>query len=234
MEKNEIIKPVLVSKVYNVAPENILGKIKFYITLIIKRIFDIIVSIIGIIAMIPLTLIVFIMNLVSKENGPIFYTHVRLGKNGKYFRMYKYRTMVVNADEILKEILAGDEKLRKEFEENRKLYKDPRITKAGKILRKTSLDEFPQFINVLKGEMSFIGPRAVVDGEIELFGNDRYKVFSVKPGITGYWASHGRSNTTYEERVAMEKFYAEHMSIWLDIKIIFKTILTVFKKEGAV
>ena len=148
--------------------------------------------------------------------------------------MYKYRTMVVNADEILKEILAGDEELRKEFEENRKLRKDPRITKIGNFLRKTSIDEVPQFINVLIGNMSLIGPRAVVDGEIEKFGNDRYKVFSVKPGITGYWASHGRSDTEYVERVKMEKFYVEKFSLWLDIKIIFKTIISVLKKEGAV
>ncbi|MGN1299258.1 MAG: sugar transferase [Candidatus Scatovivens sp.] len=234
MESNEETKPVLVSKKYNVAPDNILGKIKFYTTIFLKRMFDIIGSIIGIILMLPLTLIVVIMNIVYRESGPIFYTHVRLGKNGKHFKMYKYRTMVVNADEILEEILAGDEKLKEEFEKNRKMHKDPRVTKAGKILRKTSLDEVPQFINVLKGEMSLIGPRAVVDGEIEKFGNDRYKIFSVKPGITGYWASHGRSNTTYEERVAMEKFYAEHISIFLDIKIIFKTFLMVFKREGAV
>ena len=122
LEKNEVIKPILVSKEYNVAPEKLLNKIKFYTTLIIKRIFDIIISIIGIIAMFPLTLAVLVMNLINKENGPIFYSHIRLGKNGKYFKMYKYRTMVVNADEILKEILARDEKLRKEFEENRKLF----------------------------------------------------------------------------------------------------------------
>ena len=139
LEKNEAIKPVLVSKKYNIAPKNILEKIKFYATLIIKRVFDILISIIGIIAMIPLTLVVSMMNLLNKENGPIFYSHIRIGKNGKYFKMYKYRTMVVNADEILKEILAGDEKLRKEFEENRKLFKDPRITKARQDLKKNKL-----------------------------------------------------------------------------------------------
>ena len=234
MKLSEEAKPVLVSKKYNIAPDDFIGKIKFYLTLFLKRIIDIVGAIIGIIFMIPLTLFVFIMNVIYKENGPLFYSHIRIGKNGEYFKIYKYRTMVVNADEILKDILAGDEKLKEEFEKNRKLYNDPRITKAGKILRRTSLDEFPQFINVLKGDMSIIGPRAVVDDEIEMFGNDRYKVFSVKPGITGYWAAHGRSNTTYEERVAMEKFYAENISLWLDIKIILKTIISVLKKEGAV
>lgn len=217
----------------NIVPKTVLGKIKFYLTIIVKRVFDIFCGLVGILAMVPLTIIIWALNKINKEEGPIFYSHTRIGKNGKHFKMYKYRTMVVNADEILKEILAGDENLRKEFEKNRKLRKDPRITKIGNFLRKTSLDEVPQFINVLIGNMSLIGPRAVVDGEIELFGNDRYKIFSVKPGITGYWASHGRSDTTYEERVQMEKFYVENISLGLDIKIIFKTIISVLKKEGA-
>ena len=147
--------------------------------------------------------------------------------------MYKFRSMVVDADAKLEELLANDEEARKEWEENRKLKNDPRITKIGRILRKTSLDEFPQFINVLKGEMSLVGPRAVIDGEIELFGENKTLVLSVKPGVTGYWAANGRSDTSYNERVEMESFYAKNLSIPLDIKILFKTVESVIKKEGA-
>ncbi len=141
--------------------------------------------------------------------------------------------MVIDADKKLAELLENDEQARKEWEENRKLKNDPRITKIGHILRKTSLDEFPQFINVLKGEMSLVGPRAVIEGEIELFGQSKNLVLSVKPGITGYWAANGRSDTSYDERVEMESYYAKNKSIALDIKILFKTVVSVLKKEGA-
>ena len=205
------------------------------INLIIKRIIDIIGSIIGILILIPLTLIVFLVNSLSKnDNGPIFYCQERLGKNGKKFKMYKFRTMVVDADKKLKEILKDNEELQKEWNETRKLKNDPRITKMGKFLRETSLDEFPQFLNVLKGEMSLVGPRAVVEDEIEKFGIYKNKVLSVKPGITGYWAANGRSDTSYEERVNLETKYVDYFSVLLDIKILFKTIYVVIKKEGAI
>ena len=204
------------------------------ITLFFKRIIDIIGSLLGIIILIPLTIVVGLINLIFKENGPLFYTQERIGKNGKKFKMYKYRSMVVDADKKLKKILENDEELRREFLETRKLKNDPRITKIGKFLRKTSLDEFPQFINVLKGEMSLVGPRAVIDDEIELFGDKKEKFLSVKPGVTGYWAANGRSNTTYEERVEMEVYYAENMSLLLDLKILLKTVLSVIKADGAV
>lgn len=211
-----------------------LGFISKELTLFVKRIIDIIGAIVGIAILIPLIAIVWIMNKVNKEDGPLFYSQERIGKNGKHFKMYKFRSMVVGADEILKKMLEEDEELRKEFEATRKLKNDPRITKIGKILRKTSLDEFPQFINVLKGEMSLVGPRAVVDGEIEKFGEHQREVLSVKPGVTGYWAANGRSDTSYEERVEMETFYANNMSIFLDVEILAKTVISVVKKEGAV
>ena len=221
--------------VYQSIPEEtVTSYVMRKMTLFFKRIVDVIGSIVGIIILIPLTLVVGLINAIFGENGPLFYTHERIGKDGKKFKMYKYRSMVVDADDRLEKILEEDEALRKEFLESRKLKNDPRITKIGKFLRKTSLDEFPQFINVLKGDMSLVGPRAVVDDEIELFGNQKEKFLSVKPGITGYWAANGRSNTTYEERVEMEVYYAEHMSLLLDIKILFKTILSVVKAEGAV
>lgn len=207
--------------------------IKEAITAILKRIIDIVGALVGIAILIPLTLVVAVANFISGDKGPIIYPHERIGRYGKHFKMYKFRSMVVDADAKLEELLENDEDARKEWEENRKLRNDPRITKIGRILRKTSLDEFPQFINVLKGEMSLVGPRAVIDGEIELFGENKTLVLSVKPGITGYWAANGRSCTSYTERVEMESFYAKNISIPLDIKILFKTVESVIKKEGA-
>ncbi len=221
--------------IYSQMPEKTVAEyLERKITLFVKRIIDIIGSLVGILLLIPITLVVGLVNVISKENGPLFYSQERIGKNGKKFKMYKFRSMVVDADEKLKKILEEDEELRKEFLATRKLKNDPRITKMGKFLRKTSLDEFPQFINVLKGEMSLVGPRAVIDDEIELFGDKKEKFLSVKPGITGYWAANGRSNTTYEERVEMEVYYSENMSILLDLKILLKTVLSVIKADGAV
>ena len=205
------------------------------ISLFIKRCIDIIGSLFGIVLMVPLILIIKIISIKnSNDRGPLFYSQKRIGKDGKYFQMYKFRTMCVDADKKLEELLSRDEEARKEWEENRKLKEDPRITKIGGFLRKTSLDEFPQFINVLKGDMSLVGPRAVIDGEIEKFGIYKKDVLSVKPGITGYWAANGRSDTTYEERVFMECKYANNFSLLMDLKILIKTVVSVLKKEGAV
>lgn len=201
----------------------------------IKRLVDIIAGLVGTILLIPITICIYIAKKILKEDdGPIFYDHLRIGKDGKHFKLYKYRSMIVGADEILKEYLAENEEARIEFEKNQKLKNDPRITKLGNFLRKTSLDEFPQFINVLKGDMSLVGPRPIVDREVELFGDKMKTVHSVRPGLTGYWAANGRSDTTYEQRVEMEAYYAENFSLLLDIKIIFKTIKSVIKKEGAI
>ena len=230
VQKNETINQELTGLI---AFKKSLKYIK-YINSFFKRIMDIVGAIVGIILLIPLIIVVKIINLVNKDNGPLFYTHERIGLNGKHFRMYKFRSMCMNSQEVLEKILKEDEDARKEWEEHRKLSNDPRITKIGKILRKTSLDEFPQFLNVLKGEMSLVGPRAVIDGEIEKFGLFKDAVLSVKPGITGYWAANGRSETSYEERVEMEFYYVSKNSIFMDIGIIFKTIISVIKKEGAV
>ena len=211
-----------------------IGYLSRQVTLFFKRIIDIIGAIVGIIILIPLTAVVWIVNKLNKEDGPLFYSQERIGKDGKHFKMYKFRSMVVDAEEKLEILLKENEDLRKEFEETRKLKNDPRITKIGKILRKTSLDEFPQFVNVLKGEMSIVGPRAVIDGEIEKFGEHKKEVLSVKPGVTGYWAANGRSDTSYEERVELETYYANNLSIPLDVTILAKTVVSVVKKEGAV
>lgn len=202
---------------------------------IIKRMIDIIGALIGTVLLIPVTIIIYFARKFSKEEkGPLFYEQLRYGKNGKIFRLYKYRSMCIGADEKLKEYFANNEEARKEFKKTHKLQNDPRITKIGNFLRKTSLDELPQMINILKGDMSFVGPRPVVEKEVEEYGEKKEKFLSVKPGLTGYWQVNGRSNTTYEERMEMELYYVDNCSLWLDIKIFFKTFITVFKKEGAV
>lgn len=202
---------------------------------ITKRAIDIIGAIIGIILLIPTIILVYIARKILKEDqGPLFYKQLRYGKNGKIFKLYKFRSMCINTDKKLKEYLDNNEDAKNEFEKTHKLQKDPRITKLGNFLRKTSLDELPQMINILKGEMSFVGPRPVISEEVEEYGVNKDKFLSVTPGLTGYWQVNGRSNTTYEERMLMELYYVENCSLWLDTKIFFKTFITVFKKEGAI
>ena len=197
-----------------------------------KRLFDIIVGLIGIIMLIPLTIIIKIVSLINKDTNSVFYKQKRIGKDGKFIYMYKFRTMVPDADKKLKEILK-DEKYKKEWEENQKLSNDPRITKVGKVLRETSLDEIPQFINVLKGDMSLIGPRPLVEGELDAHKGNHELYESVRPGITSWWAANGRSCTSYERRLELEDYYVKNMGFKLDLKCMIKTILVVFKKDGA-
>ena len=166
------------------------------------------------------------------SKGNIIYKHKRIGKNGKYIYLYKFRTMYTNSKEILEEILK-DSKVKEEWENNFKLDNDPRVTKVGKFLRKTSLDELPQLLNILSGDMSIVGPRPVVDDEIEKYGIFKKKFLSVTPGLTGWWACNGRSATTYEDRIKLELYYVNHRSIKLDLLVIFKTIGAVVKGHGA-
>lgn len=163
---------------------------KPYIWLFLKRIIDLVIGLVGTIFLLPITLIVWIMKKINKEDGPVFYTQLRVGKNGNHFKIYKYRTMVIGADKKLQEYLDSNPDAKKEWEETRKLENDPRITKTGKFLRETSLDELPQLINLLNGTMSLIGPRPIIDEEMCMYNNEdeRKKFLSVKPGITGYWA----------------------------------------------
>lgn len=201
---------------------------------VVKRLIDILGGLVGCVLLVPITVAVYIARKILKEDdGPLFYEHLRYGKDGKKFRIYKFRSMCIDADKKLKEYLEQNQEARIEFEENHKLKDDPRITKLGKFIRKTSIDELPQFINVLKGDMSLIGPRPIVDGEIEKYGENKEKFLSVKPGLTGYWAANGRSDITYEERMKMELYYVDNISFKLDIQIFFKTIIPVLKKEGA-
>lgn len=198
----------------------------------VKRIFDIICSLIGVILIIPISIILKIIYMINGDFSSIFYKHIRIGKHGKPFYMYKYRTMVPNADEVLKELLK-QRKYKKEWKENHKLEDDPRITKVGKFLRKSSIDELPQFINVLIGDMSLIGPRPLVPGELDKYKGDHSIYESVRPGITGWWACNGRSDTTYKKRLELEYYYIKYCSILMDIAVIFLTIKAVLFKTGA-
>lgn len=198
----------------------------------IKRGIDIFLSVIGLILLSPIFCFIAIaIKLDSK--GSVFYKHKRIGKDGEIIYLYKFRSMYTDSKERL-EMLLKNPDIRKEWEENFKLKDDPRITKIGKFLRKTSLDELPQLLNILKGEMSIIGPRPVIDEELEKYRQNKSKFLSVTPGLTGYWACNGRSATTYEDRIAMELYYIDNISARIDIKIFFKTILSVLNRKGAV
>ena len=210
-------------------------KVKLYIEKAVKRVIDIIAGLVGTILLIPITIGVYIARKILKEdNGPIFYDQLRIGKNGKHFKLYKYRSMVIGADDKLKEYLAENEEAREEYSKYKKLKKDPRITKLGNFLRKTSLDEFPQFINVLKGDMSLVGPRPYLPREKEDMGEYYKYIIQCKPGITGYWQIAGRSNVTFQDRLDLDIKYYETKSLKNDIKILLKTFKKVLGKEGAV
>lgn len=198
----------------------------------IKRVIDITGSIIGLILTAPIFFLIGISYLFEKERGPVFFKQRRVGWNGQIFYIYKFRTMVINAEKKLKE----NKLLYKKYVANNyKLepYEDPRITKLGKFLRRTSLDELPQLINVLKGEMSLVGPRPVVEEELKEYKNKRNQFLSVKPGVTGYWQISGRSNVGYPERVELELYYVYNQSILFDIKILYKTFMVVLTNKGA-
>ena len=206
--------------------------VKKWVYLFVKRLLDILLSIIGIVFLLPLALFVKIFYVCTGDFHPIIYSHDRVGKNGKVFKMYKFRSMIYNADEELKRILKV-KKYRDEWNKFQKITDDPRITKIGKILRKTSLDETPQFINVLLGDLSLIGPRPLVPGELDSH-NGNHKIYeSVRPGITGWWAVNGRSATTYKKRLDLEYYYVKKCGIKLDLRIMFKTIIVMFNKDGA-
>ena len=199
---------------------------------VIKRVFDIILSFISIILLSPLFLLIAVLIKLDSK-GKVFYKHKRIGKNGEYIYLYKFRSMYSDSKERLEEMLK-DSVIRKEWEENYKLDHDPRITKVGAMLRKTSLDELPQLFNILKGDLSLIGPRPVVEDELKKYGTNTNKFLSVTPGLTGFWAANGRSCTSYEQRMQMELFYIDNFSFKMDVKVFFKTISAVLKREGAV
>lgn len=197
----------------------------------IKRTFDFIISGLSLILLSPIFLLIAVL-IKFDSKGKVFYKHKRIGKNGEYIYLYKFRSMHSDSKERLEKMLE-DPKIRKEWEENYKLDNDPRITKIGSILRKTSLDELPQLFNILVGDMSIVGPRPVIDDEIKKYGSNKDKLLSVTPGLTGWWACNGRSWTSYEDRMKLELYYVDHRSILLDIKVIIKTAISVIKRDGA-
>lgn len=197
---------------------------------VVKRVMDVTIASIAMIVLSPIFAIIAIAVKMESE-GPVFFKHTRIGKDGKIIKLYKFRSMVINAEELIKSFTPEQ---MKEYKENYKLTNDPRITKIGKFLRKTSLDELPQLINIIKGDLAIIGPRPVIAEELKKYGDNIDKFLSVTPGLTGYWAANGRSNTTYEQRMQMELYYIDNMSLKMDIQVFFKTILSVVKKEGAI
>ena len=213
--------------IVEVKDKSLLDKRELYISL--KRVADILISSLALVVLLPFIAIISVLIKIDSK-GKVFYKQTRIGKNGKYFTIYKFRTMVSDANNFSKYFTK--EQMEK-YKINYKLDNDPRITKMGKILRKTSLDELPQLINILKGDLSIIGPRPVVDGEIEKYGLNKNKLLSVTPGLTGNWAANGRSCTSYEERMKLELDYVENISFKMDMEIFFKTIISVLKRKGA-
>lgn len=199
--------------------------------LIFKRIFDILSCLCGLIVLLPLFFITAIAIKFEDPKGRVFYSHYRIGKNGVEIPVYKFRSMFSNSDELF-ERFTPEQKA--EFEEFQKLKNDPRVTKVGRIIRKTSIDELPQLVNVLKGEMSVVGPRPIIKEELERYGEHQNAYLSVLPGLTGMWQAYGRSNLTFEERIKMDVRYVEERSMKLDFCILFQTIKTVLRGEGAV
>ena len=196
---------------------------------IVKRILSILCSVISIIVLSPLFIIISLVVKISSK-GSVFFIHERIGFQGKKFKLIKFRTMVDNAEDM---IASFNPEQKKEWEENFKLKDDPRITKIGKFLRKTSLDELPQLINILKGDMSFVGPRPVVEDELSWYGDNKEKLLSVKPGLTGWWAVNGRSDVPYPERCDLELYYVDRISFGFDLLILVKTLGAIVRKDGA-
>lgn len=197
----------------------------------IKRIFDLVVSLVAVIVLSPILLVI-ALAIRLEDRGPILYRAQRVGRGGKPITVYKFRSMRMNADR-LEDMLTPEELA--EYKKNFKLEHDPRITKVGAFLRKTSLDELPQLFNILSGTLSLVGPRPVLQEETELYGDKRNQLLSCKPGLTGLWQVSGRSNVTYENgrRQALELQYVSQRSLWLDIKILFWTVGAVVRMDGA-
>ncbi len=194
-----------------------------------KRILDVVLAIAGLLlTAVPMLLIALLIKLESP--GPVFFIHHRVGKNGTPLPLLKFRTMHINAEQMID---AFTDEQKAEWLENYKLDHDPRITRIGGFLRRTSLDELPQLVNILRGELSVVGPRPVITQELERYGADREKFLSVIPGLTGYWQAYARSNCTYEQRIRMELYYVDHANFWWDIRIMFATVGAILRCRGA-
>ena len=198
----------------------------------LKRLFDIVCTVLGIICISPV-LVGIAVWIYRDSPGPVIFKHRRVGRNGKEFPCYKFRSMCVDADVKLKELLEHDPEARAEWEKDFKLKNDPRITKSGAFLRKTSLDELPQLFNVLRGEMSLVGPRPIIRDEVSRYGKFIEDFYMVRPGVTGMWQTSGRSDVSYDERVQMDTWYVRNWNVWFDMVLIWRTIKVVLKRKGA-
>jgi exopolysaccharide production protein ExoY len=197
-----------------------------------KRVFDVLAALSGLVLLAPMFVILYLL-IRLQDGGPAFYGHKRIGRYGVAFKCWKFRSMVMNGDAVLKDYLQKYPSAAEEWEQSQKLTDDPRVTPLGAFIRKTSLDEFPQLWNVLKGEMSIIGPRPVVRAELDRYGRDRRYYLLLRPGITGLWQVSGRSETTYERRVHLDRTYLENWSYAQDLSILINTVPAVLKAEGA-
>ncbi len=198
----------------------------------LKRSLDLIVASAAALVAAPVFGLLYLLVKLSSP-GPVFYGQHRIGRNGEYFKAWKFRSMVTNADVVLEQHLERNPELRTEWELTHKLANDPRVLPVGNLLRKTSLDELPQLWNVIRGDMSLVGPRPIVDAEVPRYGNIFAYYKMVRPGVTGMWQISGRSNTTYAERVRYDEYFVRNWSIWLDLYILFRTVKTVLLREGA-
>ena len=206
---------------------------KKYTYLFIKRSFDIAISLIGCLFLLPITAVIKICYMVTGDFEPVIFSQKRIGKDGKLFTFYKFRSMCKNADEVLFKMLEENPEMAEEYRINKKLKNDPRITKIGKIIRKTSIDELPQLINILKGDMSVVGNRPYLPREIEDMKFHYDDIIKTKPGLTGLWQVSGRSDTTFHKRMELESYYSNCCGLKMDIKIFFKTFKTVLIHKGA-
>lgn len=198
----------------------------------IKRFLDLLLCALGAVVLVPCGLLLALVIKLDSP-GPVFYRQKRIGRGGREIRIFKFRTMVQSADKVLRDVLANDAALRAEWEKDQKLRRDPRITRVGRIVRKLSLDELPQLINVLLGDMSLVGPRPIVASEVGKYGSFFEEYCLVRPGITGLWQVSGRNNTTYAERVAFDHYYINNWSVWMDIWILARTLPVAITGYGA-
>lgn len=195
---------------------------------VIKRLIDVVCSFLGVLVLSPLFIIIAII-IKTTSKGPVFFSQKRVGRNGKEFNMYKFRSMVVNAEELKEKLAAQNEMSGPMF----KMKDDPRVTKVGKFIRKTSIDELPQLWNVLKGDMSLVGPRPSLPKEVAQFDEWMYRRLEVKPGLTCYWQVSGRNNIDFEDWMKLDVKYVEERNPWIDIKLIFKTVFVLFGDKNA-
>ncbi len=200
--------------------------------LVFKRAFDIVLILLSTPVLLPVLAIVALLVRLGSP-GPVFYSHRRIRRNGAFFSMWKFRTMCVNSTEVLEEYLTSHPKARSEWNRTHKLKRDPRVTPLGRFLRKYSIDELPQIWNVLRGQMTLVGPRPIVAAEVEKYGNGFYSYCRVKPGLTGLWQVSGRSELSYPQRVALDCAYVKQWSLRRDAAILCRTFLSVANKDGA-